>query len=148
MPDAGLSQTEADALLAMAKHWQSDIPWSYPKPSKRISLLLSSDDGREEFILDVWRAGIRLTKGSYQNRSRNVLILARIDIDGAPHRNPDDSEVPGTHLHVYREGFGDKWAFALPADRFPPPHDLRALIMPFCAFCSIVTPPTIQESFV
>jgi hypothetical protein len=34
----------------------------------------------------------------------------RLDLDGPPHRNPDDEEIPWPHLHVYREGYGDKWA--------------------------------------
>ena len=75
-------------------------------------------------------------------------MLARIDIDAAPHRNPDDIEVPGTHIHIYREGWGDKWAQPLPADKFPPPHDLMTLIYSFCSFCSIIQPPVIQGSIV
>ena len=32
---------------------------------------------------------INLTKGTYQNRGRQVVVLARLDFGGAPHRNPD-----------------------------------------------------------
>jgi hypothetical protein len=31
----------------------------------------------------------------------------RLDLDGPPHRNPDDQEIPCPHLHIYRAGYGD-----------------------------------------
>ncbi|HEY7442131.1 MAG TPA: hypothetical protein VH701_06920 [Vicinamibacterales bacterium] len=33
---------------------------------------------------------------------------------GAPHRNPDDEEIPCPHLHLYREGYGDSLGDAAP----------------------------------
>ena len=46
------------------------------------------------------RAGTVLTKGRYQNRARNVVVLLRLDFGGAPPRNPDGSELPCPHLHI------------------------------------------------
>ena len=48
----------------------------------------------------------------------------RLDLDGPPHRNPDEAEIPCPHLHIYSEGFGDKWAMAAPADRYSNTLDL------------------------
>jgi hypothetical protein len=45
-------------------------------------------------MLDVSRAEINLTKATYQNRSRQAVILMPLDLDGPPHRNPDSEEVP------------------------------------------------------
>ena len=59
-------------------------------------------------MLDVTRGQIKLTKATYQNRARQVIVLMRLDLDGSTHRNPDDQEIPCPHLHVYREGFGDR----------------------------------------
>jgi hypothetical protein len=42
-----------------------------------------------DFMLDVTRATIRLTKATYQNRARQAIILMRLDLDGPPHSNPD-----------------------------------------------------------
>jgi hypothetical protein len=51
-------------------------------------------------------------------------VLVRLDLGGAPHRNRDDEEIGVPHLHLYREGFGDKWATPLPSDRFRNPADV------------------------
>jgi hypothetical protein len=37
-----------------------------------------------------------------------MVVLVRLDLGGAPHRNPFDEEIGVPHLHLYREGFGDK----------------------------------------
>jgi hypothetical protein len=90
-------------------------------PAERIVLSSRSPHSinAKLFLLDVTLYQIKLTKATFQNRARAVIILYRLDIDGAPHRNPDDQEVPCPHLHVYREGFGDKWATPAPTDKFP-----------------------------
>lgn len=71
---------------------------------------LQSLDKREHFLLDLSRGRIDLQKVKMQNRGRQVVVLVRLYLEGALHRNPDDTEVPAPHLHVYREGYGDKWA--------------------------------------
>lgn len=104
-----------------------------------------SPDKREQFILDVARGRIDLAKVKMQNRARQVVILVRIDLAGAPHRNPDGEEVPCPHLHRYREGFGDKWAEPLPVEVFSSPTDLWATLGHFFSFCSITKPPHIER---
>lgn len=144
MADIDLSQAEADDLLAMEKHEAGQQVWYYPPPGTSISVPLTSADGRESFLLDVYRAKIALAKGTYQNRARQVVILARLDFGGAPHRNPDGEEVGSPHLHVYREGFGGKWAYPLPKDRFPKQGDRMQLLQNFMDYCNVTRPPTIQ----
>src|SRR6185437_186560 len=102
MADANITQAEADSLIAMEKHRLDDQAWLFPAPGERIAVPLISHDKRENFTLDVTRSQIRLTKATYQNRARQTIILMRLDIDGPPHRNPDESEVPCPHLHIYR----------------------------------------------
>jgi hypothetical protein len=106
---------------------------------------LTSVDRRENFLLDVTRFQIKLTKATYQNRARVVIILYRLDIDGAPHRNPDGQEIPCPHLHVYREGFGDKWAVPAPVDRFPEVSDLFLTLDAFMQHCNITELPVIEK---
>jgi hypothetical protein len=110
MAEINLTQTEADALIAMGKYRVNDDRWDYPMSGGSISVPLISADRRENFILDVSRGKINLAKGTYQNRARQVVVLVRLDFGGQPHRNPDGEELQSPHLHVYREGYGDKWA--------------------------------------
>ena len=108
-------------------------------------LSLQSPDKREQFLLDVSRGRIDLLKGAMQNRARQVVVLVRLDFGGAPHRNPDDSEVSCPHLHLYREGFGDKWAVPAPMDKFPRTGDLWGTLEDFMRFCNITRPPHIER---
>ena len=94
MADIDIPQAEADALIAMEKHCAESKNWLFPEPGGRLSIALASPDKRENFLLDITRARIKLTKATYQNRARQAIILMRLDLDGAPHRNPDDQEIP------------------------------------------------------
>jgi len=68
----------------------------------------------------------------------------RLDLDGPPHRNPDDEWIPCPHLHVYREGFGDKWASTAPIERYTDPTNLGAMFHAFMKHCNVNKPPQIQ----
>jgi len=142
-----LTQQEAEALLALEKHYRGSDRFSFPSLGGALRIPLHSDDHREEFSLDIYRARIELRKNTFQSRARKAVILARVDLCGALHRNPDGEEIPCPHLHLYREGWGDKWAVPLP-DVFGNPEDSWAVMSEFMNFCNVVTRPTIlQELF-
>ncbi len=145
MADINLTQADADALLAMEKHRVDDGVHEYPSLGGGLRVPLQSADKRDLFLLDITRSQIKLTKGTYQNRARGVVILARIDFGGAPHRNPDDEEVACPHLHLYREGYGDRWAVPLPSDRFTDAADPWLLLQQFMRFVNITNAPDIRR---
>lgn len=145
MAGAHLTRAEADALLAMQKRRSDDTVWNYPGPGGQITIPLVSNDGRESFLLDLRRARINLAKGTYQNRVRQVVVLVRLDFGSAPHRNPDGEEIGSPHLHLYREGFEDKWAFPVPSDRFPDLRDAWHTLQDFMGYCNVIDPPMIQR---
>ena len=145
MADANLTQPEADALIAMEKRRSDDTDWGYPDLGGNITIPLVSIDRRESFFLDLRRGRIDLSKGTFQNRGRQIVVLARLDFGGAPHRNPDGEEIGSPHLHLYREGFGDKWAILVPEDHFPNLHDAWQTLQDFMQYCNIVEPPIIRR---
>lgn len=145
MADMNLTQGEADALLAMEKHRVDDNEWDYPGLGGSISIPLLSPDRRESFLLDVGRGRLDLLRGTYQNRARQIIVLARLDFGGQPHRNPDDVEVPSPHLHVYREGYGDKWAIPVPSASFSNIADLWQTLDDFLRYCNVTQPPRIRQ---
>ncbi|MEJ7608383.1 MAG: hypothetical protein WKF37_19475 [Bryobacteraceae bacterium] len=145
MADIDITQAEADALIAMEKKRAEDKDWLFPAPGERFSIPLTSMDKRENFILDVGRFQIKLTKATFQNRARQAIILIRLDIDGRPHRNPDGVEIPCPHLHIYREGYGDKWAHPAPVDWYPDTQDLFSTFGAFMKHCNITEPPQIDK---
>lgn len=132
-------------LLAMEKQRLDDTLYQIPANGVSEAIPLASPDGRESFTLDVWRQAIVLSKVRYQNRARKTLILARIDLGGAPHTNPDGSEITCPHLHLYCEGYGTRWAFPLP-DIFTNTADLWHTLDQFMTFCHITEPPNIARS--
>jgi hypothetical protein len=159
MADITLTQDEADALIAMEKTRVDDKEWFFPSPGERCAIPLTSIDKRESFMLDVTRAQIRLTKATYQNRARQALILMRLDLDGPPHPNPETapsdpkytwlSPYAGQtmlcpHLHIYVEGYGDKWAIPAPGERYPDCGNLFATFQSFMQHCNITAPPAFQ----
>lgn len=145
MADIDLTQAEADALIGLDKHKVDDKAWDYPSLGGRISIPLISGDRRENFLLDLSRGRIDLMKGTYQNRARQVIVLIRLDFGTAPHRNPDGEEIGSPHLHLYREGYADKWARPVPVDRFANPGDAWQTLLDFMRFCNVVTIPTIER---
>ncbi len=129
----------------MEKCRVDDKEWLSPPPGNRVAIPLTSLDKRENFMLDVTRAQIKLTKATYQNRARQVIMLMRLDLDGPPHRNPDDQEIPCPHLHMYREGYGDKWATPVPVDRYSNTADLFLTFEAYMRHCNITDPPRVEK---
>jgi hypothetical protein len=145
MADIDLTQAEADNLMEMEKKAVDDREWLFPGAGDRIVVPLTSTDKRENFLLDVTRYQIKLTKATFQNRARMTITLYRLDIDGAPHRNPDGKEIPCPHLHIYREGYGDKWAVPAPVATFPDTTNVFTTLDAFMQHCKITEPPKIQK---
>jgi len=135
MGDALLTQTEAETLLSMEKNRATDEVYVFPGMGGALRVPLFSPDKREEFVLDITRGRID---------ARSVIVLLRLDIAGPDHKNPDDTIIPCPHLHVYREGFGTKWAFPIPA-LFTAPSDLWLTLAHFMTYCKISTAPNIVQ---
>lgn len=139
-----LIQAEADRLLAMPKRSTEQRLFRYPDMGTHLAIPLCSLDERERFSLDIGRSYVRLTKATYQTRARGNVILARLDLGGAPHTNPDGVVLPCPHLHVYREDYGDKWAQSLPEDVFKNVGDRQQTFLDFLDYCRVVEKPTME----
>jgi hypothetical protein len=73
------------------------------------------------------------------------VVLVRLNFGGAPHRNPDGEEIDSPHLHLYREGFGDKWAIPVPGDVFGDVTDQWRTLQDFMQYCNIAEIPLIRR---
>ena len=145
MAEVHLRQTEADELFAMAKVAASAQEFMFPSLGEKIILPLTSVNQRENFHIDVTRSRIKLLKMNYSHRARNVIVLRRLDLNGAPHTNPDGQEMECPHLHVYTEGFADKWAYPISPETFPDLADLYATLHSFMHYCNVTTPPLVVK---
>ena len=143
-----LTQDEADALLKLPKKAVTDDVYEVPAAGGKLTVPLVSHDGREEFLLDLYRGRIDFAKAKYQNRARRVVPLARLDINGRPHTNPDGEPVPRTHLHLYREGYDLTWAYPASPEDFTAPDDLATALDDFLRFCNVDPGPTFTTRLV
>ena len=144
MANYDLAQSEADSLRRLEKRRVDDKEWDYPGMGGGISIPLISRDGKEPFILDIRRGRVNLAKGSYQNRARRTIVLARLCFGGSAHQNPDGKPVGSPHIHMYREDYGDKWAHALPGNAFTDMADRLKTFDDFLGLCNVVEPPYIR----
>lgn len=149
MSELDLTQAEADTLITLEKHCEylalgrTQKQLEYPSLGGRLILPLLCVNKRENFFLDITRSSLILTKETKQLRGRQIIPLLRLDVGGPPHRNPDDTEIPSPHLHIYREGFGDKYAIPIPEIEFKDITDSRQTLVDFMKRCNITKPPLI-----
>ena len=154
-----ITQTDADFFFAMEKFPEEDKEYQFPSSGDKLTLTFTSSDKRESFLFDIYRGLIRITKVTYQNRVRKAYILRRLDWDGAMHVNPEvetvpfsflepynGKEIPCPHLHIYVEGFGEKWA--VPAsDIFDTNNkDIYEMMEQFFNYCNVKQFPNIKKT--
>ena len=139
-----VTQEEANKLFEMKKIKVDDKEWAIPFGGEKISVPLQSTNLKEKFMLDVNSSRLSLIKITYQNRTRDTLILCRLD-SGTPHRNPDGEEIGSPHLHIYRENFDDKWAFPLPKENFKDINNRWQTLIDFMNYCNIVEYPNFKR---
>ncbi len=153
-----ITQSEADMLIAIPKEHRENREYDFPSPGELLSIPILSLDERENFILNINRSNIKLTKCSYQERVQKTIVLVRIDVNGPPHTNPNVHKVPVSfaenyngktiecpHLHLYVEGFMDKWAIPIPKDNFPNTNNIYDTLYDFFRYCNIVKTPIIHK---
>ena len=107
-----ISDSEALHLVKMAKWsvWAKAMP--FPDIGGKLQIPVEAEREKESFFVNINRGRTSSLKVTYQTRARTVIPLARLDV-GASHQNPDGMHIGSPHLHIYREGFADKWAYEL-----------------------------------
>ena len=140
-----LPQAEADRLFGLRKRKADAIPYEFPRAGGRLNVRIIAENGDPaEFLLDITRSSIALTKGSYNHRVHKTIVLARVCVGGAGHVNPDGQDIGSTHLHRYREGFADKWAEPLPPELGGSQSAFKDYLASFLSYCNVVDPPRID----
>jgi len=144
MSELHLTQEEAEKFLKEEKNRIDNTEYLFPESGGSLHIPLKTKDNTEHFMLDIRRANIELKKNTFQTRVRKEIVLVRLDLGGPPHRNPDGLEILCPHIHLYREGFGDKWAYPLPV-LFTNPTDSLLVLEQFMDYCNIKEKPNIQR---
>ncbi len=145
MTDLNISQFEADRLIKIEKRPETNEVYEFPDLGGATTIPMVSTNLRENFIIDISRGRINLLKGTNQLRAHQVIVLVRLDFSGPPHRNPDGEEIPCPHIHIYKEGYGDKWAYSLPEGIFADLSDGMQTIQDFMQYCNVTTLPEFKR---
>ncbi len=153
-----ITQQESDFLFQMEKFPESNELYSFPVSGTKIVIPFTSSDKHESFLFDIYRSSIKLTKVTYQNRVRKSFILRRLDIDGPSHLNPNVENVPldflaqynskeidCPHLHIYVEGFNNKWAVPVSLFFSIDGKDIYDAMFDFFKYCNVKRIPIIEK---
>lgn len=136
MPE--LSQIKADAYLAARKikATASDCHLSSVIPKPASVPLIAPDIAGVAFSLDVTQKRIVLKLKCQLRCTTEAVVLARLDF-ASPHRNPDGTAVGVPHFHIYRDGYGDKFAYEVPPGMLKRPNDPLHVLLDFLATYNI-----------
>lgn len=121
-----LSNNEAIKLFNLRKIPAENIIVDFPLHGEVIEIELKSSDGRYFFQADINRKfPYNNTKITYQLRHSKIFQIRRLDFNGG-HENPPGPAPMAeliryegmkfanrSHMHIYIEGWGDKWAIPL-----------------------------------
>ncbi|WP_342436697.1 hypothetical protein NSS79_25695 [Paenibacillus sp. FSL L8-0436] len=139
-----LTQQEADILLGLLKKLKKRYI-TFPSLGNELKLDVDSLNGDENFTINVNRKGkLKPNKCTYLTICHRSTILLRVDIEGPPHRNPDGLLIPCPHIHIYQEGFDDKWAFPLEQEIDADSNDLVDVLIKFLSYNNIQNIPLIE----
>lgn len=106
-----MTQDEAEELLRLLKELHDRCLY-IPEPSKTLEYECATISKKSKFIISVYRAGRNAKKCTFQARTKGMNdVILRLDVNPSPHRNPDNKIIHGSHLHIYRDGYGTSYAF-------------------------------------
>jgi len=138
-----LTDLEARRLLNAIKTIVSTKPIVFPSLKSCLTLEATSTQTNDKFQIDVHRKTLNVKKCTYQTRYKKSINLLRIDIEGPPHPNPDGSEIPCPHIHIYKEGYDDKWAYPLSDIINTDSTDLVQVLIDFLEYNNINNRPNV-----
>ena len=141
-----ITQTEFDFLMSEEKSFDdlaspiqlgpAPIQWT-----RQINAVAT----KEIFLLDFYRGSFELSKYTVNKRYRQTVILLRYD-NGGRHTNPDGVLFEGAHVHLYREGFNDKFAFPVSEIGVDNSGSMDTVFTKIMHFCNVKKFPTIEVS--
>lgn len=140
-----LTQQEFDALHSLKKYL--DIPDNeiiWPTKGTKLTLKCYSIDDKEQFEITITTSKIKVTKATFQQLYSDKTILFRIDMDGPRHLNPNGEFIECPHIHIYKEGAHDKWAYPLQNFISIENQDLQGIFLAFLTYINIIKLPTIK----
>ena len=100
---------------------------------------------KDIFLLDFHRGTIEISKYTYNKRFRQTIIMLRYDAKGR-HTNPppDEKTFDGPHVHIYKEGYDDKFAYPISEIGVNENDSMEGVLVKFLNFCNVKNLPATQ----
>ena len=133
-----MNDKKFEHLMSLIKYFDKPNLVAVPQIGDNLNFGLHTNSTQDSFIFDLDRSGKIELKFKNQLRKESILLV-RMDINGPPHINPDGEAVSGSHIHIYKEGYGLKWAHELEEKLLTLPDKTNVLdiFRIFCDYCNI-----------
>jgi len=133
-----LSQEDADFLTEIKKEFIDKSPivltdhFNFERD-------IQSLNGKDVFVLTFYQGRIDLKKVTYNKRHSSGITLRRLDLTDGQHTNPDGQKIVGPHVHIYKENFGDSFAYPITNSKlgFTNISDYVQCLTDFLEMCNI-----------
>lgn len=139
-----ISQADFDSLIQEEKMFVdlvtpiklSPAPMSWTREIKAIN-------SKNLFLFDFYRGSFELSRYTFNKRYRQSIVLMRYD-SGGRHTNPDGESFDGPHIHFYREGYNDKFAFPSSDLKIEESDSMEEVLEKLLQFCNVKKRPSIE----
>lgn len=138
-----LSQSEFDYLMNQEKRFEDESTILLGPAPLQWSKKIQSTSTKDTFSLDFYRGTFRLEKYTYNHRFKQTTVLMRFDSYGE-HSNPDGERISGHHVHIYKEGFGDKFAYPASNYGIESSDTIEVVMQKILVYCNIKIIPPIE----
>lgn len=139
-----ITQLEFDILIKEEKIFEDIIkPLELGPAPIRWSRQINAVDSNNLFLLDFYRGSFELSRYTYNKRYRQTIILLRYD-NGGRHTNPDGASFEGPHIHLYKEGYNDKFAYPISDIEIEESDTIEVVLNKILHFCNVTKLPSIE----
>lgn len=107
-----LTQGEAERSLNMLKKSLTKTI-DFPSAGSSQEFKVVGDTKNDLFVINIYRGRIKKAKYNFGARiQKDNTILLELHIGATNiHINPDGEKIEGSHWHIYKEGYGRRFAF-------------------------------------
>lgn len=139
-----ITQLEFDLLLKEEKVFD-DVSKSLALGPAPISWTrqINSLETNNIFLLDYYRGSFELSKYTYNKRYKQTIILLRYDNRGR-HTNPDGISFDGPHIHIFKEGYNDKFAYPISEIGIEESDTIEIVLNKILHICNVTKLPSIE----
>lgn len=102
-----ISQIEADEMLQTIKSATRKDTFFWRYNERFDEIVIADNDEKLIFVLSLKKNEFEI-RLNFRSKNKQI-VLARVDSQ-KQHFNPDGTKITGPHLHLYKEGYAEKWA--------------------------------------